>query len=97
MIKAKSFMDIDIIFDSESTTDLLSLMNIKVNDSLIEESGLVVDRDGDGEAEWHHLIMSDFALPEGEFKLEIAPIAKKTMPDIQKITFYTSADANIII
>ena len=96
-IKAKSFMDIDIIFNSESTTDLLSLMNIKVNDSLIEESGLVVDRDGDGEAEWHHLIMSDFALPAGEFKLEIAPIAKKTMPDIQKITFYTSADANIII
>ena len=95
-LKEKSFADIVVLFNSDTTEDLLSLMNIKVNDSLVEESGLAVNKESEGE-EWHNLVMRNFALPEGDLKFVISPISNKVaLPGIQKITFYTSADANIV-
>lgn len=87
-LKAKSFADIDVTFTYQGTDDLLSNMNIKVNDSLIEEDGLTVE---EGQ---HHLVMSNFALPEGELKIVIEGIKNKEMPEINKITVYSSANIN---
>ena len=88
-LSENSFADIDFIFTYGETEDLLSNMNIKVNDSLIEEEGVVVKEEGE-----HHLVMSNFALPEGELKVEVAGIKNKEMPQIQSIIFYTSATAS---
>ena len=88
-LKENSFADIDVVFTYEATEDLLSNMNIKVNDSLVEEDGVVVKEEGQ-----HHLVMSGFALPEGALKMEIEGIKNKTMPEIQSVTFYTNAVAS---
>ena len=89
-LQAKSFADIDVTFKSEVTEDLLANMTVKVNDSLIEEEGIVVE-----DEEVHHLVMSNFALPEGELTIVIESVKNKTMPEIQSVTLYTSAAATL--
>lgn len=89
-LEAKSFADIDVVFKSEATDNLLGNMTIKVNNSLIEEDDIAVDNE-----DWHHLVMSNFALPEGELTVVIESVKNKTMPEIQSITFYTSAAASL--
>ena len=68
-------------------------MSIKVNDSLVEEDDIKLDIEGE-EKEWHHLVMSNFALPEGEFTVKIAGVKNKTMPEIGTIAIFTSAQVS---
>ena len=58
----------------------------------MEEDGVNLLNGGDG-PEFHHLIMGGFALPEGEVTLEIKSNSGKNalMPQIQKISFFSSA------
>ena len=81
----KSFADIDVVFDCEATDNLLANMNIKVNNSLIEEDGIKVANE-----ERHHLVMSNFALPKGDLTVAIEKVSGKTMPDIKSITLFTN-------
>ena len=89
----KSFADIDVYFNYGATENLLANMNIKVNDSLIQQDNLKLDIEGE-ETEWHHLVMSNFALPEGEFKIQIEGIKNKEMPEIGNIAIFTSAQVS---
>lgn len=86
----KSFADIDIYFNYGATDNLLENMNIKVNDSLIEEDSIKLEVEGDA-TEWHHLIMSNFALPQGELKIQIDGIKNKAMPEIGNVTVFANA------
>ena len=85
-LEAKSFADIEIVFNSEATDNLLANMSIKVNDSLIEEDGIKLEEAGD-----YHLVMSNFALPEGDLNVLIEGVKNKTMPEIKNITVFADA------
>lgn len=87
-LEEKSFADLDFYFNYAATENLLENMNIKVNDSLIEDDSIKLENE---EAEDHHLVMSNFALPKGELKVEISGIKNKEMPEIKTIAVYTSA------
>ena len=87
-LDAKSFADIEVVFNYNATENLLANMNIKVNDSLVEEEGIKIEEENAGE---HHLVMSNFALPEGDLKVTIASVKGKTMPEIKSIAVYASA------
>ena len=79
--------------DGETTygiKDLFSYINFKIN-------GIVMDGDVDlpnssEDQEWHLLVMKNFALAEGQYKVEISPIADKGeyMPDIRSISVLTN-------
>ena len=70
--------------------DLFSYVNFKVNDIPMDGE---VDLLNDGEEQqWHLIVMKNFALAEGEYKVEVSPIAGKGeyMPDIRSITVLTN-------
>lgn len=70
--------------------DLFSYVNFKVNDIVMDGE---VDLMNSGEdQDWHLLVMKNFALAEGEYKVEISPIAGKGefMPDIRSISVLTN-------
>lgn len=89
-LEEKSFADLDFYFNYGETENLLENMNIKVNGSLIEDDHIKVETKGE-EAEWHHLVMSSFALPEGSFIIEVQGVKGKEMPEIGTIAVFTSA------
>lgn len=89
-LEAKSFVDIDFVINSDATENLLGNVNIKVNGSLIEDDSVVLNKDAEG-IEWRHLVMSNFALPEGDLTVEIASVKNKKAPDLKSITFYANA------
>ena len=72
--------------------DLLNNVTFVVNGENMEEDDVNLLNSGDG-PEFHHLIMGGFALPEGEVTLEIKSNSGKNalMPQIQKISFFSSA------
>jgi hypothetical protein len=72
--------------------DLLNNVTFVVNGENMEEDDVNLLNSGDG-PEFHHLIMGGFALPEGEVILEIKSNSGKNalMPQIQKISFFSSA------
>ena len=83
--------------DVYGVKDLFSYINFKIN-------GIVMDGDvdltnDDDLPDWHLLVMRRFALAEGEYTVEIAPIAGKGafMPDVRSITVFSNAQANIVI
>ena len=86
----KSFADIDIYFNYGSTDNLLENMNIKVNDSLVEEDGIKLEEAGE-----YHLVMENFALPEGDLTVLIEGVKNKTMPEIQKVTVFANANLSL--
>ena len=88
-LEEKSFVDIDFVINC-ATDNLLGDVSIKVNDSLIEEDGIKVEKEGEG-LEWHHVVMRSFALPQGDLTIEIASVKGKTAPDLKNITFYANA------
>ena len=90
-LDAKSFADIVIVFNSDATDDLLSNMNIKVNNSAVESGSIKVGSEEEEHVENQQLVLANFALPEGEFTLKIAGVKNKTMPEIGAIAIFTSA------
>ena len=86
----KAFADIDFYINYGATENLLENMNIKVNDSLIEDDSIKLEVEGEGK-EWHHLVMSNFALPQGELKVQIEGVKNKEMPEIGTIAIFATA------
>ncbi|MBO6262301.1 MAG: hypothetical protein J6N95_06840 [Bacilli bacterium] len=83
-LEEKSFADIDIHLNYEVSDNLMENMNIKVNGSLIEDE-IAYKADG-----WHHLILANFALPQGDLKVEIEGVKNKEMPEIGNIKVFAS-------
>ena len=89
-LEEKSFVDLDFVINTAATDNLLGNVAIKVNNSLIEEDGVEVEHEGEN-IEWHHLVMRNFALPQGELLIEFESVKGKTAPDLKNITFYANA------
>ena len=89
-LEAKSFADIEIVFNSDATDNLLENMNIKVNGSLVEEDGIKLEEAGE-----YHLVMENFALPEGDLTVLIEGVKNKTMPEIKNITVFANATLSL--
>lgn len=91
-LNTKSFADIELVVNGKYTTNLLANMSIKVNDSLVEddsvEFGTKPEEGEEAEVEEHHVVLSNFALPEGDFKVEISKLKNA---EIGNINVYTSA------
>ena len=96
----KSLVDLDLEMrsaykDEEDNTlevkDLLSVIHLRVNGSLMEDEINLPAED------WHHLVLSGFALPKGTTTIELESINGKTqfMPDVMSITFYSNETATI--
>lgn len=97
-LEEKAFVDIDFVISSNykednkvvTTKKILSNVYFKVNDQQMDEN---VDLEYvEGESNWHHLVMSNFALPAGKIKIEISNMSKKEayMPNIRNISFFSS-------
>lgn len=80
----KAFADIDIYMNSEVNDNLMNNMRIIVNGSLIEDE-IAYKADG-----WHHLILGNFALPQGDLKVVVEGIKDKEMPEIGNIKVFAS-------
>jgi len=93
-LDAKSFADIEVVVSTTYTNNLLANMNIKVNDSLVEDDTIVFGKQVEAEqpVEEHHLVMSNFALPEGDFAISISDL-KDT--EIKTIKVFTSAKVKL--
>ena len=89
-LEEKSFVDIDFVINSVATDNLLGNVSIKVNNSLIEEDAIKVEKNGEG-LEWHHLVMTNFALPQGDLTIEFESVKNKTAPDLKNISVYANA------
>ena len=91
-LDAKSFADIEIVVNGKYTTNLLANMSVKVNDSLVEddtvEFGTKPEEGQEAENEQHHVVFSNFALPEGDFTIEISKVKNA---EIEEINVFTSA------
>ena len=102
-LEEKSFVDIEFVISSEyesqdadkntvyGVADLLSNVSFVINGSLMED---VIDLANAGNGkEWHHLVMAGFALPVGPVNVTISAESSKAkmMPQLQSITFYSSA------
>ena len=97
-----TFVDIDFVISSGyagattfDTEDILGQVNFKVNNNTIEGNNIVLKNDSEGEVEFHHLVMTGFAIPEGDLKISVNAISGKTayMPNIRNISVF--ADATI--
>ena len=100
-LEKKSFVDIVCTISSEykkkendedvyGIKDLLSNIGFVVNGEVMDD---VVDLPNSGEGqEWHKLVMSGFALPEGKVNVTISSLSGKNamMPQFKNITFYSS-------
>ena len=94
-LEEKSFVDIDFEIATEyenasgefGVKDLLSNVQFIVNGETMEEQVDLV------ESGWHHLVMVNFALPEGEVNVQIKSMSGKNalMPQLKGITFFSSA------
>ena len=89
-LEEKSFVDLDFVINTAATDNLLGNVSIKVNNSLIEEDGIKVEKDGEN-IEWHHLVMRNFALPQGELSIEFESVKGKKAPDLKNIAVYANA------
>lgn len=83
-LENKAFADIDIYMNSDVNDNLMDNMRVTVNGSLIEDK---VAYKADG---WHHLILGNFALPQGDLKVAIESIKDKEMPEIGTIKVFAS-------
>lgn len=100
----KAFVDIDFVVSSNyqeedkyvTTAKLLNNVNFKVNTQLMDENIDLENKIGTAK-EWHHIVMSNFALPAGKINIEISSIAGKEafMPDIRNITVFASAGVTL--
>ena len=92
-LDAKSFADIELVVNGKYTDNLLANMSVKVNDSLVEddtvEFGTKPAEGEEAEAEEHHVVFNNFALPEGDFKIEISKLKNV---EVNEINVYTSAN-----
>ena len=89
-LEEKSFVDLDFVINTAATDNLLGNVAIKVNNSLVEEDGVEVEHEGEN-IEWHHLVMRNFALPQGELLIEFESVKGKTAPDLKNIAVYANA------
>ena len=91
-LDAKSFADIEIVVNGKYTNNLLSNMAVKVNDSLVEddtvEFGTKPLEGEEAKVEEHRVVFSNFALPEGDFKIEISKLKNV---EVNQINVFTSA------
>ena len=103
-ISKTSFVDIDFVIssgyanqDKFDTEDILSQVNFKVNNNTIEGGNIILKNESEGAAEFHHLVMTGFAIAEGDLKISINAISGKTayMPLVRNISVF--ANANLAI
>ena len=98
VLEEKAFVDIDFVVSSNykennkvvTTKKLLSNVYFKVNDQQMDEN---IDLEYKEDAQnWHHVVMSNFALPAGKIKIEISNMTGKEayMPNIRNIAFFSS-------
>ena len=106
-LEKKSFVDIVFTISSEykitedgedvyGVKDLLSNVGFVVNGEVMDD---VVDLPNSGNGpEWHKLVMSGFALPEGKVNVTISSMSGKNamMPQFKNITFYSSEVLSIV-
>lgn len=96
----KAFVDIDFVVSSNykeedkytTTEKILSNVYFKVNSQQMDENINLENKIGTSK-EWHHIVMSNFALPAGKINIEISNMVGKEayMPDIRNITVFASA------
>lgn len=100
-LEEKSFLDIDFVVSSTKETtkneetfygveDLLTNVDFIINGETMEED---IDLENTGtEPEWHHLVMSGFALPAGNVTITIKSKNGKasSMPQVQSINLFSS-------
>lgn len=100
-LEEKSFVDIDFVISSVRETkvddevtygvkDLLANVDFIVNGETMEET---VDlENSSSDPEWHHLVMSGFALPAGDVTVTIKSKSSKAamMPQLRNISLFSS-------
>lgn len=100
-VEEKSFLDIAFCISSSMETvvedetvygvkDLLSNVSFIINGETMDEE---IDLPNDsGDIEWHHLVMSGFALPAGTVKITIKNNSGKNacMPKLRNIALFSS-------
>ena len=99
-VDATTFVDIDFVISSayESATtynieDILGSVNFKVNNNTIEGGTITLRNDSDGEIEFHHLVMTGFAIPQGDLVISVNAINGKQafMPNVRNISVFANA------
>lgn len=100
-LEEKSFLDIDFVVSSVKETtendetvygvkDLLTNVDFIVNGETMEEE---IDLENSGsDVEWHHLVMSGFALPAGDVTITIKSKSGKSslMPQLRNVHLFSS-------
>ena len=103
-VSATTFVDIDFVIssgyannDKFDTEDILGQVNFKVNNNTIEGGNITLRNDSEGDIEFHHLVMTGFAIPEGDLKISVDAISGKQafMPNVRNISVF--ANANIAV
>lgn len=99
-LSATSFVDIDLYVRSAYTvSDETQPLNNIFSNITFSVNGTVMDEEIDlaGDDEFHHIIFGNFALPEGETKIQLASKSGKEnlMPDVMSIGFYSNAAASV--
>ena len=106
-LEEKSFLDIDFVVSSVKETtendetvygvkDLLTNVDFIVNGETMEEE-INLENSG-SEVEWHHLVMSGFALPAGDVTITIKSKNGKSalMPQLRNIHLFSSQALNSV-
>ena len=96
-----TFVDIDFVIssgyannDNFDTEDILGNVNFKVNNNTIEGGNIVLKNDSEGDVEFHHLVMTGFAIAEGDLSVSVNAISGKTayMPYVRNISVFANAN-----
>lgn len=99
-LEQTSFVDIDLYVRSAYTvSDETQPLNNIFSNITFSVNGTVMDEEIDleGDDAFHHIIFGNFALPEGDVKIQLASKSGKAnlMPDVMSIGFYSNAKASL--
>ncbi len=98
-VSETSFVDIDFVISSGyasdttfNTEDILAQVNFKVNNNTIEGGNITLVNES-GDAEFHHLVMTGFAIAQGDLKISVNAISGKLayMPLVRNISVFANA------
>lgn len=100
-LQERSFLDIDFVISSVKETtkddettygvnDLLSNVDFIINGETMEDEIALANSSGD--PEWHHLVMSGFALPAGDVTITVKSKSGKQsyMPQLRNVHLFSS-------
>ena len=99
-VDATTFVDIDFVIssgysnnDKFDTEDILDKVSFKVNNNKIE-GGSITLKNEEGDVEFHHLVMTGFAIAEGDLKISVNAVSGKTayMPFVRNISVFANAN-----